>query len=148
MGHSRHTRLFRELIVTAAALAVFAVLAVAGAAQGVARQQAPSAAVLEIGGVVYSEQCESCHGAEGKGDGPAARFLDPRPRDFTSGAWMYSNGDVESLVALIKTGVDDTGMMPFEELLSEEEISAVANYVLSRLVQDESDRVARPLPHS
>ena len=136
MVHSRHTTLFRELIVAAAALAVFAVFALAGAAQGAPPQQAASAEVLELGSVVYAEQCEACHGSEGKGDGPAARFLDPKPRDFTSGEWVYANGDVESLVAIITTGVDDTGMTPFEELLSEEEISAVANYVLSRLVQD------------
>ncbi len=144
MAHSRHTTLFRELTVTAAVLAVFAVFALAGAAQGGPPQQAVSDEVLELGSVVYSEQCESCHGSQGKGNGPAARFLDPRPRDFTSGTWMYTNGDVESLVALIKTGVDDTGMTPFDELLTEEEITAVANYVLSRLVQDESDRVRRP----
>ena len=144
MVHSRHTTLFRELIVTASVLAVFAVLALAGAAQGVPPQQAASAEVLELGSVVYSEQCASCHGSEGKGNGPAARFLDPKPRDFTSGEWVYTNGDVESLVAIITAGVDDTGMTPFEELLSEEEISAVANYVLDRLVQDHSDRVAAP----
>ncbi len=146
MAHSRHTTLFRELIVTGAVLAVFAVFALAGAAQGVPPQQAVSAEVIELGSVVYSEQCEACHGSEGKGNGPAARFLDPKPRDFTSGEWVYTNGDVESLVAIITAGVDDTGMTPFAELLSEEEMSAVANYVLSLVVQDESGRATRVFP--
>ena len=146
MNHSRQTTLFRELIVAAAVLAVFAVFTLAGVAQGVPTQQAASEEILEMGRVVYSEQCESCHGAEGKGNGPAARFLDPKPRDLTSGEWKYTNGEVESVVELITTGVDDTGMTPFAELLSEEEMSAVANYVLSLVVQDQSGRATRVFP--
>ena len=32
--------------------------------------------------------CFTCHGMEGKGDGPAAVGLDPSPRDFTSAAFQ------------------------------------------------------------
>jgi len=41
-------------------------------------------ALLALGRQVYAKQCVSCHGAEGRGDGPAAYLLYPKPRDFTA----------------------------------------------------------------
>ena len=38
-----------------------------------------SQASVERGKVVYKEYCSQCHGAEGKGDGPAASGLNPKP---------------------------------------------------------------------
>ena len=143
MAPTRRTMILRDILVSATVLAVSAVLVLAGVARGAAPQQAVSEEVLEMGRTVYEEQCQSCHGAEGQGDGPAARFLDPRPRDFTSGQWVYTSGDVESLVDLINTGVDDTGMTPFEDLLTAEEMSAVANYVLTTLVQGQEGAARR-----
>ena len=32
---------------------------------------------------VYERLCASCHGTDGKGDGPAAAALDPKPTDLT-----------------------------------------------------------------
>ena len=36
---------------------------------------------------IYTRHCTPCHGERGRGDGPAARFLDPPPRDFDRGAF-------------------------------------------------------------
>jgi len=33
---------------------------------------------------LFAQQCVSCHGVEGKGDGPAASALEPHPRNFVS----------------------------------------------------------------
>ena len=38
-----------------------------------------STASVERGKVVYKEYCSQCHGAEGRGDGPAASGLSPKP---------------------------------------------------------------------
>ena len=35
----------------------------------------------------YDKHCALCHGTAGKGDGPAADLLLPRPRDFTAGKY-------------------------------------------------------------
>src|SRR5262245_49032892 len=40
---------------------------------------------LALGKQVYEKRCAGCHGVSGKGDGPAAELLVPRPRDFTAG---------------------------------------------------------------
>ena len=39
------------------------------------------------GKAVYDAHCVECHGAAGKGDGPSAAYLAPRPRDFTTGKY-------------------------------------------------------------
>ena len=116
-------------------VAVCSGFAIAAAADRAVSQE-PSPQVIEQGKVLYTDQCESCHGAEGKGDGPAARFLDPPARDLTAGAWEHAaDGTVGAVAAVIKNGIDDTGMTPFEGTLTDEEISAVANYVIHVLVQ-------------
>lgn len=89
-----------------------------------------TAEMLELGADVYTEQCRSCHGRDGKGDGPAARFLSPKPRDLTSGEWRHAEGGTIAAIAeVVRSGVDDTGMQPMGELLTDEETLAVAAYV-------------------
>lgn len=39
------------------------------------------------GKAVFEKKCALCHGSEGKGDGPGAPTLDPKPRDFTKGLY-------------------------------------------------------------
>lgn len=36
-----------------------------------------------VGKDLYVRECSACHGEYGRGDGPAAAFLDPKPRNFT-----------------------------------------------------------------
>ena len=36
------------------------------------------------GAEIYQRYCASCHGADGRGDGPAAATLDPLPSDLTA----------------------------------------------------------------
>jgi mono/diheme cytochrome c family protein len=97
--------------------------------------QEQDAEQIEHGRIVYSEQCASCHGQEGKGDGSAARFLDPKPRDFTGAEWKYAGGGtVEEIAGVVTEGIDDSAMTPFSDVLSEEQIKAVASYVVNVLV--------------
>ena len=37
---------------------------------------------------LYTKNCAGCHGPAGKGDGPAAAALNPKPTDFTNKAYM------------------------------------------------------------
>lgn len=41
------------------------------------------ATVEELGAAWYERYCSSCHGPEGRGDGPAAAALEPPPSDLT-----------------------------------------------------------------
>lgn len=111
-----------------------------GATQSSPGDAEPEPEVMELGVEVYRSQCQSCHGRTGEGDGPAARFVDPQPRDLSAGDWMYAEaGTVEAIAGIVSSGIDDTAMEPFEELLTEEEIRAVATYVVHEIVSGESE---------
>jgi mono/diheme cytochrome c family protein len=81
---------------------------------------------VAAGKAIYIARCALCHGNEGKGDGPAAAGLNPKPRNHTDGTYMKTLSD-EALLQVIHTG---KGAMPaWGSILSEAEISAVAKYV-------------------
>lgn len=44
---------------------------------------AVSQAAIDLGQKLYTQYCASCHGADGKGNGPAAAKLTPKPTDLT-----------------------------------------------------------------
>ncbi|MDN3566247.1 cytochrome c/FTR1 family iron permease [Paeniroseomonas aquatica] len=71
------------------------------------------------GASLYAEQCASCHGLSGAGDGPAATNLDPPPIAFTD----RSRAQERSLFALyqvITQGLDGTAMPSFAQLSPED----------------------------
>ena len=42
-----------------------------------------------VGQRVYAQRCATCHGPVGRGNGPAAASMMPRPRDCTQGQFKY-----------------------------------------------------------
>ena len=57
----------------------------------------------------YDTFCVKCHGASGKGDGPAAATLSTHPRDYTDCAKMSKESD-DKLFNVIKNGGAANGM--------------------------------------
>jgi c(7)-type cytochrome triheme protein len=45
--------------------------------------------IMERGEEVYRRLCTHCHGLDGDGQGPFARLLDTKPRDFTEGTFKF-----------------------------------------------------------
>ncbi len=84
--------------------------------------------------------CNSCHGMEGKGDGPVAAALDPKPRNYTEGDFKFdadkdgSVGTDTDLALVIKNGAAPYGgsamMMP-NPTLSEPDIKLLVAYIRS-----------------
>jgi len=82
----------------------------------------------DLGAKVYTERCVLCHGPNGKGDGPAAAGLNPKPRNHTDGSYMNSRTD-DQLLEVIRNG---KGAMPaWGKVLSDDEIHAVLKHVRS-----------------
>jgi mono/diheme cytochrome c family protein len=80
------------------------------------------------GARVYASQCSGCHGDEGKGDGPAAAAVLPKPRDLHSPEVWRDRSDA-ALHELVKRGKPGTMMPPFEGILSDEEVAAVVTFI-------------------
>ena len=84
---------------------------------------------------IYQLRCAVCHGETGAGDGPAAEFLYPRPRDFTAGLWKYktSPGDLPprdaDLFDTIKSGLEGTSMPGWSSLFNDQQISGLVKVV-------------------
>lgn len=80
----------------------------------------------DIGKVLYTKHCKSCHGSKGKGDGTKAAGLDTPVPDFTEEA--FSNQTDGSLYYKTVFGRDD--MPSFEKKIMEEEDRwMVVNYI-------------------
>src|SRR5262245_34339429 len=52
---------------------------------GAGPREAPPVDRVAQGKELFDNHCAACHGEKGDGNGPAARFLYPKPRDFTEG---------------------------------------------------------------
>ncbi len=86
----------------------------------------PNPESLEAGRAVYEQRCQTCHGASGRGDGPAAADLDPPPADLGVHVPLHPEHD---LFRFVRDGIPGTAMAPLGDRLSEEEIWHVVNYV-------------------
>jgi len=103
---------------------------------------------VAAGREVYAKRCSFCHGDEGQGDGGAAPYLDPRPRDFTMGLFKFRStlsGELptdEDLFRIISRGVTGTAMPAWGEppfALSERERWQVVHFLKQLATEDFAD---------
>lgn len=87
----------------------------------------PDAESIAVGERLYQENCSSCHGPAGLGDGPEGVTLFPPPANFTAGhTASHSDGD---LFYWIRNGVESTAMPAFGDQFSRTEVWHLVNYV-------------------
>lgn len=84
--------------------------------------------------------CSTCHGPGGAGDGPVAATLNPKPRDFTKGEFLWdtdgdgkkgTEADIASVIANGGSKYGGSMMMTARPDISEADRKALAKYVLS-----------------
>jgi mono/diheme cytochrome c family protein len=86
--------------------------------------------LLKRGKALFEQNCVSCHGPAGQGDGPGAAGINPRPRDFTK-ADGWKNGP--QLLAIYKTldeGIKGSSMTSYNYVRARDRM-ALAHYVQS-----------------
>lgn len=108
------------------------------AAVDVATLLRSSPELVAKGKTLFTVNCASCHGVAGKGDGPAAAALNPKPRDFTGTYWRYGGG-VARIVQTISTGSPGTAMASFIMIPLEDRF-ALAHYVRTFGTKPEEDK--------
>ncbi len=95
---------------------------------------------VEKGKALYLQNCSSCHGDTGAGDGPTGAALPVKPRDFGTGEFKFdTDGDGKSgtdadLTNVIKKGAMAYGgsplMAPLPHL-SDENVADIIAFVRS-----------------
>lgn len=79
------------------------------------------------GKIAYENACVSCHGKKGQGDGPAAQYLDPKPKPLhINGQLPLPDGVVHWVIT---NGIDGTPMASLQDALTVEERWHVINYL-------------------
>src|SRR4051794_8657197 len=96
-------------------------------AQSSAGRGPSDAASLARGQEIYGQQCAMCHGLQGRGDGPLARTMVPRPADFR--IHMAEGHTPDQLFDWTSNGVPETAMQGFADDLSVEDRWSVINYL-------------------
>ena len=85
---------------------------------------------LENGRTLYMSNCKVCHGIEGKGDGPIAQQLDPKPAVLAD---PQLTGDEFSKpydnFQIINVGIANTAMVGWADQFSEKELWDVTYFV-------------------
>jgi copper transport protein len=88
----------------------------------------PDAASVAAGNVLFVQNCQPCHGATGKGDGPIGLTLNPRPADLNKHAAPGVHTDGQ-LYEWITTGYPDSAMPAFGPRLSDTDRWNLVNYI-------------------
>jgi mono/diheme cytochrome c family protein len=89
---------------------------------------------IDDGQRIYVARCAPCHGERGDGKGPVAPYLDPDPRDFTSGVFRLRTTESgapptdDDLLRVVTNGIPGTAM-PAWSGLPERERRAVIEYL-------------------
>ncbi|MCB9898276.1 MAG: c-type cytochrome [Planctomycetes bacterium] len=102
---------------------------------GLTLEQYPPHGDAVRGREVYAQNCIGCHGPEGQGDGPAARWLNPIPRNFQQANFKFRStpsGELPLLadvVHVVTCGLAGSSMPAFP-LMAEGDRKAVAAWVL------------------
>ena len=91
----------------------------------------------KFGRDIYLERCFWCHGEEGRGDGPSAVGMFPRPRDFVRADYKIRSthhGQLptdEDLFDVVSTGLPGTPMPGWEKVLTSAERRSLVEYIKS-----------------
>lgn len=102
---------------------------------------------LATGKQLYGDYCASCHGDAGDGNGLAARFVYPKPRNFRDAKFRLVSTtnripSDDDLMHTIGRGMPGSAMFPFEHL-SEGDRNALVAYVRQLIRSGVEDRLRR-----
>ena len=113
----RRFTLGSPILLVAAIVSLFAFVVVASSAK---------AADLAAAKKIYDAKCAKCHGLTGKGDGPKAKTLKKKPRDYTDKAEMSKLTDAK----LKEEILDGKKPMPaFRSKIDEKTVDDLVAYV-------------------
>src|SRR6185436_13531288 len=96
-------------------------------APALSAQAAPAAGGSDAP-ALFVANCAKCHGLDGSGTGPAV--LDRPARNFKEGGFSFGN-TAETIARTIAYGIPGSPMPAFDAVLDEEQLRALAEYVVT-----------------
>jgi len=79
---------------------------------------------------LYKKSCSSCHGPQGKGDGPAGKLLKPPAGDFSSVLKPMTDADIAKIIKDGGKAVGKAAAMPaFGGKLSDAQMQDLVRYI-------------------
>ena len=88
-----------------------------------------TSALLERGVGIYKANCVPCHGPLGKGDGPSAAMLNPKPRDHSNRAYMDTLTDQQIAATIVSGGAPKYPNMPSHPHIKGTDLAAIVAHV-------------------
>lgn len=85
------------------------------------------------GHAFYVQNCSTCHGIKGDGEGPRAYFIFPRPLNFTQ-RQAKNQFNRPALFKAISIGKQGTEMPAWKTVLSQQEIADISEYVFNEFI--------------
>ncbi len=81
-----------------------------------------------LGKTLYEINCAFCHAADGTGENWIGSFLEPKPRNLTTPAYMKAINKVY-LKHAINEGLTNTSMPAWKSVLSKEQVDQIITYI-------------------
>jgi len=85
----------------------------------------PTPALLARGKTLFAQNCAACHGPAGRGDGPAAGALNPKPRHFDEAAGWKNGATRAGIYKTLQAGVPGSGMVAYDYLPPKDRMALV-----------------------
>jgi len=91
---------------------------------------APTRQIIEAGRTIFGQSCAACHGSDGRGDGPAAKGLNPPPADLAATIRMPMTTDAYLGWTISEGGAPvGSAMPPFGTAIAGDDLSKLILYL-------------------
>jgi len=85
----------------------------------------PNPALLVRGQAVFLQNCASCHGAKGEGDGPAGLGLAVKPRNFSQSQGWKNGPRITDIYLTLEQGIKGSPMVSYNYLSRRDRMALV-----------------------
>jgi mono/diheme cytochrome c family protein len=85
----------------------------------------PNPALMARGKAVFAQTCATCHGPEGRGDGPGGTGLNPKPRNFSEKAAWKNGTRLEDIYKTLDEGIKGSSMVSYNYLSKKDRMALV-----------------------